>query len=84
MAGVRVSDVAGLPPAFISVGALDLFLEEDICYASRLLRAGIPAELHVYPGAFHGFESAGNADVSKGAQRNAHEALRRALNATVA
>jgi triacylglycerol lipase len=54
-AAARVTDPAGLAPAFIAVGALDLFLDEDVAYASRLLRAGVPTELHVYPGAVHGF-----------------------------
>lgn len=60
-APARVADLAGLPPAFILVGALDLFLEEDLEYARRLIRAGVPAELHVLPGAFHGFGAAGPA-----------------------
>lgn len=47
-------DLSGLPPAYINVGEFDLFLDEDIEYAQRLLRAGVPVELHVYPGAFHG------------------------------
>jgi len=51
----RVEDLSGLPPAFIAVGSIDIFVEEDIEYARRLLELGIPAELHVYPGAFHGF-----------------------------
>lgn len=51
----RASDLAGLPPTFIMVGALDLFLEENLEYARRLIRAGVPTELHVIPGAFHGF-----------------------------
>ncbi len=55
----RVADLSGLPPAFIAVGALDLFLEEDLEYARRLVRAGVPTELHVIPGAFHGFGAAG-------------------------
>jgi acetyl esterase/lipase len=55
----RVTDPTGLPPAFITVGALDLFLEEDLEYARRLIRAGVPTELHVIPGAFHGFGVAG-------------------------
>ena len=49
-------DLAGLPPAYIAVGALDLFLHEDIAYAQRLVEAGVPTELHVYPGAYHGFD----------------------------
>lgn len=51
----RAADLAGLPPTFISVGALDLFLEEDMEFARRLTRAGVPVELHVIPGAYHGF-----------------------------
>ncbi len=51
----RAEDLSGLPPTFISVGALDLFLDEDMDYARRLSAAGVPVELHVYPGAFHGY-----------------------------
>ncbi|MBX3484709.1 alpha/beta hydrolase [Phenylobacterium sp.] len=54
----RVRDLGGLPPAFIAVGAIDLFVDEDIAYARRLIAAGVPTELHVYPGAFHGFNVA--------------------------
>ena len=46
----RTKSLAGLPPAFIAVGGIDLFVEEDIAYAQRLIEAGVPAELHVYPG----------------------------------
>jgi triacylglycerol lipase len=49
-------DLAGLPPAYISTGALDLFLDEDLDYARRLIDAGVQTELHVYPGAIHAFE----------------------------
>ncbi len=52
----RVADLAGLAPAFIGVGSIDLFVEEDIQYAQRLLEAGVPTELLVVPGAFHGFD----------------------------
>ncbi|MBB5366675.1 MULTISPECIES: alpha/beta hydrolase [unclassified Janthinobacterium] len=48
--------LTALPPTFIAVGALDLFLEEDVAYALRLSRAGVPVETHVYPGAIHGFD----------------------------
>ena len=51
-----VPDLAGLPPTFIAVGALDLFLEEDVAYALRLSRAGVPLETHIYSGAIHGFD----------------------------
>lgn len=53
----RVENLAGLPPAFIGVGALDLFLDEDIDYARRLNAVGVRAELLVLPGAFHGFDA---------------------------
>ncbi|MER1996710.1 MAG: alpha/beta hydrolase [Arthrobacter sp.] len=49
-------DVSGLPPALIQTGELDLFRDEDISFALRLLQAGVPTELLVYPGAYHGFE----------------------------
>ena len=52
----RIADLAGLPPAFIGVGTLDLFCDEDIDYAQRLSNAGVPTELIVVPGAFHGFD----------------------------
>ncbi len=52
----RVANVAGLPPAFIGVGGIDLFVEEDIAYAQRLNNAGVPVELNVVPGGFHAFD----------------------------
>jgi acetyl esterase/lipase len=65
-AAARAEDLTGLPPAYIGVGTLDLFLEENIEYARRLMRAGVPTELHVYPGAYHGFQGlAPEARISK-------------------
>lgn len=64
----RAADLAGLPPAFVMVGALDLFAEEDIDYATRLLRAAVPTELHVYPGAFHAFDKDPSARVARQAE----------------
>lgn len=58
-------DLAGLPPAWIGVGDLDLLFDEDLDYARRLVAAGVPVELHAYPGAFHGFNLLGGAQVSK-------------------
>jgi acetyl esterase/lipase len=52
----RVASVAGLPPAWIGVGSIDLFVEEDMEYAQRLIHAGVGTELLVVPGAFHGFD----------------------------
>jgi len=50
------SDLEGLPPTWIGVGSLDLFCEEDQRYAERLRLAGIPCELYVADGAYHGFD----------------------------
>lgn len=55
----RVKDLSGLPPTYIAIGALDLFLEESLEYARRLIREGVPTELHVIPGAFHAYQAAG-------------------------
>jgi len=52
----RVENLSGLPPAFIVVGGIDLFVDEDIEYARRLITAGVPAELHVVPGAYHAYD----------------------------
>ncbi len=52
----RIKDLGRLPPAFIGVGALDLFIEEDLEYARRLIAAGVPVEVHVAAGAYHGFD----------------------------
>ena len=49
-APARAADLGGLPPTWIATGELDLFRDEDIEYASRLFAAGVPTELHVYPG----------------------------------
>jgi len=84
-APTRAESVAGLPPAWIGVGSLDPFRDEDVEYASRMLAAGITVELHVYPGACHGFEMiVPTAGVSIACQRDITEALRRALSATPA
>jgi acetyl esterase/lipase len=55
-APARATDLSGLPPALIQVGELEVFRDEDVDYAVRLLRAGVPTELHVYPGAFHAWD----------------------------
>jgi acetyl esterase/lipase len=52
----RNTTFAGLPPAWIGVGTNDLFHQEDIAYGERLTAAGVPCEVEVVPGAFHGFD----------------------------
>lgn len=76
-------DVSGLPPTYIHIGAIDLFLEESLEYARRLTRAGVPVELHVWPGAFHAF-GVYDAHVSREARRLARTAIQRALNGSEA
>ncbi|WP_370500334.1 alpha/beta hydrolase [Mycolicibacterium sp. jd] len=62
----RRDDLAGLPPAWIGVGTLDLFHDEDLAYAERLRAAGVRCEVMVVDGAFHGFDGiAPKADVSQ-------------------
>jgi acetyl esterase/lipase len=76
----RVENLAGLPPAFIGVGAIDLFVDEDVEYARRLIDAGVPTELHVIPGAYHGFDVlVPDAAVSKRFAESWTVALRRAF-----
>jgi acetyl esterase/lipase len=65
-APARAEDLSGLPATYIDVGDLDIFRDEDIVYARRLADAGVPTELHVYPGCPHAFEAlAHDAEVSK-------------------
>ncbi|MEJ6011343.1 alpha/beta hydrolase [Novosphingobium aquae] len=75
----RAQDLSGLPRTFITVGALDLFADENLEFARRLMRAGVSTELHLYPGAYHGFELAKDAPVTKSAHETALAALRRGL-----
>lgn len=76
----RAETLAGLPPAFIAVGALDLFVVEDLDYARRLLEAGVATELHVYAGAYHGFDIMADAAPTQRMRGDAIAALRRALH----
>ncbi|MCU1684061.1 MAG: alpha/beta hydrolase protein [Amycolatopsis sp.] len=52
----RLKDFSRLPPAYLEVGDLDIFRDETIAYAQGLARAGVPVELHVHPGAPHGWD----------------------------
>jgi acetyl esterase/lipase len=56
-AAARREDLTGLPPGWIGVGTLDLFHDEDVEYARRLGDSGVRCELHIVPGAFHGFDT---------------------------
>ncbi len=77
-APARATDLSGLPPAFIDVGSAETFRDEDVTYASRIWQAGGRAELHVWPGGFHGFDiMAPDAAVSQDARAARHVWLRR-------
>ncbi len=79
-APARADDLTGVPPAYIQVGDQDLFLDEDVTYAQRLARAGVPVQLQVYPGVFHGAEGAvPSAAVSVRMVADRFGALKRAL-----
>ncbi|MBX5449994.1 alpha/beta hydrolase [Thermogemmatispora sp.] len=80
-AAARAQDLRGLPPAFMAVGAAEIFLDEDVDYALRLAHAGVPVELQVYPRAYHAWD--GIAPLSRLAQQfvaNRDRALREALH----
>jgi acetyl esterase/lipase len=80
-APARAEDLSGLPPAFIDVGTVDLFRDEDIAFAMRLMAAGVPVELHVSPGAYHASENfAAEAPLSRRIWGRRIDALRRALS----
>ncbi|HEU4650382.1 MAG TPA: alpha/beta hydrolase [Croceibacterium sp.] len=72
-------DLADLPPAYISTGALDLFLDEDLAYARRLVDGGVPTELHVYPGAIHAFEMVPDTTLAEQAATDLRRGLGRLL-----
>ena len=75
----RATSQSDLPPAYIAVGSLDLFVDECLAYTARLTRAGVPVELIVYPGCFHGFKIAAEANVTIRAEDDNIRALRKAL-----
>jgi acetyl esterase/lipase len=82
-APARASDLSGLAPAFMTVGDLDLLCDENLEYARRLAEAGVATELHLYAGAFHGFEMLlPAARISQAATAALHAALRRKLHPT--
>jgi acetyl esterase/lipase len=78
-AAARCHDLSGLPPTFVSVGAVDGFLDEDVDYAMRLNHAGVPTELHVYPGACHGYQYASDSEIALQSRRDIADWLARQI-----
>jgi acetyl esterase len=76
---VLADDLAGLPATYLSTGALDLFLDEDLDYARRLIDAGVATELHVYPGAIHAFEMVPGTGLAEQAAMDLRRGLARLL-----
>jgi acetyl esterase/lipase len=80
-AASRATELKGLAPAYMAVGDLDLFAEEDVDYARRLIRAGISTELHVYPGGCHAFDIlVPGAGISRRFNADIQRALKKALH----
>jgi acetyl esterase/lipase len=78
-APARATDLAGLPPAYISTAENDPLRDEGILYGLGLLQAGVSVELHQFPGTFHGSALVASAAITQRAQRESVTALRRAL-----
>ncbi|MER6736931.1 alpha/beta hydrolase [Streptomyces puniciscabiei] len=82
-APARARDLSGLPPAYVEVGSAETLRDEAVAYAQAIWRAGGRAELHVWPGAFHGFDTlAPRAALSREAREARTRWLRRILNRT--
>lgn len=75
----RATDLAGLPPAFVTANEFDPLRDEGIAYALRLLGAGVPVELHHRPGTFHGSNFLPGAEVSERARADMYAAVRGAF-----
>ncbi len=76
-APARLTDAHDLPPAYIEVGQLDIFRDEDVTYALALSHAGVPVELHLHPGVPHEYDAiAPDADVSRRALADRHRVLK--------
>jgi acetyl esterase/lipase len=78
-APARATDLAGLPPAYVSVMHFDPLRDEGIAYALGMLAAGVAVELHLFPGTFHGSSLVPHAAISQREQAEALTVLRRAL-----
>jgi acetyl esterase/lipase len=78
-APARATDLSGLPPAYITWAEFDPNRDEAITYALRLLQAGVPVELHHWPGTFHGSQAILSAQVSQRQISELAATLRRAL-----
>lgn len=72
-------DLSGLPQTWIGTGSLDLFLDENLDYARRLIAAKVPVELHSYPGAIHAFQAIADSHLAQSFSRDMLGAMARWL-----
>ena len=76
----HAGDLHGLPPAYIGIGSVDLFLDENRDYATRLAGSGVVTQLEIFDGGYHAFEfMAPNAKISRLARDTHYSAIKRAL-----
>ncbi|MEQ0558218.1 alpha/beta hydrolase [Amycolatopsis sp. NEAU-NG30] len=80
-APARAADLSGLPPSLVTVAEFDPLRDEGLAYAQRLVQAGVPTELHLYRGTFHGSGMVAQAAISRRMAADIHEGLRRGLRA---
>ena len=78
-APARAEDLSGLPPAYISTMEFDPLRDEGVLYALKLMQAGVPTELHCYPGTFHGSSMFAHAEISQRESTETLAVLRRSL-----
>ncbi|MBP2477519.1 acetyl esterase/lipase [Crossiella equi] len=78
-APARATDLSGLPPAFVATCEFDPLRDEGLDYGARLVQAGVPTELHLYPGTFHGSSFLAEVAVTQRMRRDLVDAVRRAL-----
>ncbi|MGV9861026.1 alpha/beta hydrolase [Rhodococcus koreensis] len=78
-APARAADASGLPRTYIDVGSAEGFRDEVVDYATRLSRAGVSVDLHMWAGGFHGYENISTAAISQASSSTRAEFIRRAL-----
>lgn len=76
----RAEDLTGLPKAYIAVGSVDAFVDENTDYAERLNAAGVDTQFEIFPGGFHAFEfTVPGADISRRARDCHYQAIKKGL-----
>lgn len=79
-AATRAEDLSGLPPAYIGVGSVDAFVDENTDYAERLNAAGVATQFEIFKGGFHAFEfTVPGAALSRRARESHYQAIKKGL-----